>query len=154
MLVIGLIAVLAGITFILSTDSLHGYLYRTDRDMLIITLQHARSQAIGGICLPDGSISCSGGVPHGVHVNTDASGAVQGFVIFQGDAYDPDDAANAVLQANGTARLSLADVTDISQVVFAPFSASVASPGTIVLYDPMHVSTTTIGDEGQISWTN
>ena len=157
-MIMGLVIALGALALFVSLDSFRGYLYHTDRDLLITALQHARAEAIGSVCLDGGTTSCVGAVAHGVHIDTEG-GFIQDYVVFQGMNYQADDPANALIGASGALTLATSDSSDVSEIVFKPSSGQVgvlgASGSTMVLVDTVgRVSTTTIGDEGQISWTH
>ena len=153
LMVMGLMSALGALALFTSLDVFRGHLYHTDRDLLIAVLDHARAEAMGNMCESGGSITCTRGVAHGVHIDT-SEGVVQRYVVFQGATYDKDDPVNAVMPTSGSLALVMSSRSDISEVIFQPESGLVADAGDVVLADNTgRVSTTTIGDEGQIFWT-
>ena len=141
LVVLGILTVVGSFSIIMGVDSYRGQLFRSDRDVLITALQHARSQAVGNICLGSG---CTGGKPHGVYISPDT------YVMFQGTSYAARDVAvDAVLDATPSVIQS-----GITEVVFKQLSGDVLTTGDIILTEENHVSTITIGSEGQIIWTN
>lgn len=149
LLVIGLLAMIFGLTAFSGMDSYHGSSFRNERDGMIGALQRARNQATNSICL--GGAGCTGSLPHGVHfTNTE-------YTIFQGNAYNAADPLNDVIDINAPIQMSLGGFTD---VIFSQFSgdASTVPSGTpsLTLTDSItgRNSVITIGGFGQITWTN
>ena len=144
MVVIGLFFIVGGLGLLISMDSYRSSSFYADRNLLVATLQRARAEAIHNVCLG----TCTGinndGKAHGVHILSDK------YVIFQGTAYSSSDPLNAEFSANpGFVHGGLTDV------LFTQLSGTTTNTGDIVLSDKAgHVSTTTIGSEGQISWTH
>lgn len=139
--VMGIIAIIGGFSLYFGLDSFRSYSFHSDRDLLVSLLQHARSEAVGNICLGSG---CDDGRPHGVAIQTNQ------FVLFQGTSYATRDAAvDAVMAANAGF-----SYTGDSEIVFSQLSATTTG-GTITVTEPSgRTSTITIGTEGQIIWTN
>jgi prepilin-type N-terminal cleavage/methylation domain-containing protein len=142
LIVLGLMTILGSLTLCVSFGTYRDSSYHTDRAQLISALQHARAESIDDIC--DGAY-CVSGMPHGVFIQSDA------YVIFQGANYTSrDPAIDAVIDANPAITHS-----GLSEVVFATSSGDVSTTGTIVLTDMSgHASTTTIGGDGQVTWSN
>ncbi|OGG91506.1 hypothetical protein A3H16_03425 [Candidatus Kaiserbacteria bacterium RIFCSPLOWO2_12_FULL_53_8] len=80
MIVMALVTIVGAFGLLLGTDSYRGYSFHSDHDILVAALQHARSQAIGNVCLGEG---CTHGMPHGVFIDA----AHNRYVIFQGTNY-------------------------------------------------------------------
>ena len=141
LLVLGLLAVIAGVSLVMGMDSYRGNSFRSDRDLLVAALEHARAESINAICL--GS-NCTDAAPHGVSIQSDS------YVIFQGASYNSrDQAEDNVIPAS-----ALVSHAGLSDVVFSVLSAT-STAGQIVLSDDSgHSSTITIGSLGQISWSN
>jgi hypothetical protein len=137
----GFIAIIGGFTLIVSLDSYRSYSFRSDRDLLVTALLHARSLAVGNVC---SGAACTEGKPHGVSIQPNQ------FVIFQGATYATRDVAeDAVIQANPAITHS-----GLPEVVFTELSANPNVTGSITLTDPVgNSSVVTIGAEGQIFWT-
>lgn len=142
MVVLGLMAVVGSFALMVSFDAYRDSSYHADRAALIAALQHARAESIDDVCEGE---ACTGGTPHGVSIEPSR------YVIFQGLSYASRDAdADEIIDADPTISHS-----GLSEVVFAISSGDVAQTGDILLTDASgHTSTTTIGSEGQISWTN
>ncbi len=146
---IGLITILASLGLFVSMETYRNSSFRSERDVLIGALQHARSQAINNVCLGSG---CTEGQPHGVHIVINGSGFVTQFVVFQGTAYNPTAPTNATIEVaqNISQIMTMTGATDI---YFDQLSASTTAT-TITLTDNISESSTIIiGNEGQISWT-
>jgi len=151
LIVMTLVAALAGVTYIVSIGSLRSVIRRADTGGLLVALLHARAQAINGMCTGGGMLTCTGAVAQGVHIQTDPNGMVESFIVFQGHSFVADDPANAVFFANRALHLSPA--SDFSEVSFAPFSGKASAAGTMRLVDDQGRSEiVAVGDEGQISW--
>ena len=150
LLVLGLVALIAGVSFYFNMDSLRGYSFHADRDTLISALQHARAQAMNNVCR--GS-ACSDGKPHGVFVDT----ANHKYVIFQTENANPDyahrdSAYDAILDGSPA---MIFEPGGLVEVVFSQLSGSVNTPGYIKIKDAgIHESQIDINSEGQIVWTN
>lgn len=142
LVVLGIITIIGSISIIMGVDDYRRQLFRSDRDLLVTALQHARAQSVSSICLGSG---CTGGKPHGVYIGADE------YVMFQGASYATRDSdVDAVIEADSNITQS-----GISEVVFEQLSGDVLTPGDIVLTDSLgRVSTTTVGSEGQIFWTH
>ena len=119
-------------------------LLHNEQKELITTLYHARSQAMNTICL---SIICTGNLSYGLHIEHNQ------YTLFQGIVYDPLDQNNQItLLDNNT------HAYGISDVVFIEFSGDTyTSPATsstiMLLTSDGKISTTSIGRDGQINWT-
>jgi prepilin-type N-terminal cleavage/methylation domain-containing protein len=139
--VLGMFAIVGSLALLMSMQSYSGYSFHTTQQLLVTTLQKARSEALANVCV---GTSCTDGVSHGVHIEPDE------LVLFQGNVYDPNNLTNVHLP------LSNAKITiNGNDIIFAPLTASVSVPGDILITDAKgRVSTTTVGAEGQISWTN
>lgn len=141
LVVMGLLAMVAGLTMVININDYRGYLFRGDRDVVVNVLERARSQAINNVCL---GATCTGGMPHGVHVQASQ------VVLFQGATYSAGAATNQVFPFNGGAQAA-----GLSDVVFTQLSGDAAPTGTISLSDTLgHSSVITVNSEGQITWTN
>lgn len=141
LIVIALISIVGGSTLLMGMETYRGSSFRSDRDLLIATLQRARAEAINNVCL---GLHCTNGMPHGVTREGDH------YLLFQGtDIATRDTAVDAVFGAS-----PLTIYQGSGPVVFSQLSATTTG-STIILSDQTgHTSTITIGTEGQISWTN
>lgn len=137
---IGLIGSIVGNTHI---DEFRQYSFADERNILVSSLQKARSQSMQNICL--GS-ECTKGLPHGIHFEENF------YVIFQGHTYDPSDPQNEIILFDKET-----DVISPSDIIFNPLSgiASTTPLDTwdIVLLHGSFIATTTINVEGLITWT-
>lgn len=140
-IVIGIIAMSAGILSFANVSQLLSGSFRSDRDALVVLLQHARSQSMANVCM---GASCTGGVAHGVKI------LPHQFVVFQGDTYATRDAKYDVATSYNSVVISGDD-----EVVFDTLSGNTMSKTiTVVDMNDQRTSTISIGDEGQISWTH
>ena len=144
LLVMGILAIVSGLALVTTFDSLRAYGFKHERDILVVLLQKARSQATSGVCL--GAL-CVGGKQHGVSVQSSR------YVVFEGSSYATRDvsvdeyiAVNYPVSASG-----------LSEVVFVELSGDAipSSLGSITLSDSAgHTSRIDINSEGRIAWTN
>ncbi len=140
--VLGIIAISAGIAVFASEDMLRGTDFRDDRDSLVMLLVRARAESMNHICRVAG---CTAAAAHGVEVLPGE------FVLFEGDGY-----ATRVQSED----VSLGYGSDISmsgahEIIFESGSGDVLAPGTISISDATgHTSSIIVGDEGRISWSN
>jgi len=144
LIVLGLSTVICGFALLASFESLRGYGFRNERDMLIAILQKARSQAVSNLC--SGS-DCRNGQPHGVNIQPGR------YILFQGADYaHRDQPMDEIITANYDLTVS-----GILEVAFSRLSgdAAPASVGDIIISDPAgHSSVVSINSEGGITWTN
>ena len=141
LVVLGIITIVGSMSMIMGVDDYRRQLFRSDRDVLITALQHARSQAVSSICLGTG---CTGGKPHGVYIGPDS------YVMFQGTSYATRDMdVDIVIDADGSTLQG-----GISEVVFEQLSGDALLNGDIMLTNGERTSVITVGSEGQIIWTN
>lgn len=144
LLVMSLLGIVAGTGLFMSMESLRGYAFRNEREMIVSVLQKARSQALSNLCL--GACPLEAGRPHGVYF-----GAAGEYIIFQGDDYNSrDQSADEIIAANSA--LSY-DAASARQVTFAQLSGSVVSPGAVKISDSAGRSASiAINGAGQIDW--
>jgi prepilin-type N-terminal cleavage/methylation domain-containing protein len=151
LVVISLILILGGLTLFFGIDSLRGYSFHSDRDVLVSTLQHARSEAISNICRGDTNKCANGSKPQGVYIDT----TNRKFIIFQGSSFVSRDIEQDVsLDFNpGTV---FPNDGSIHEIVFTQLSGDVAIPGFITITEATdtHTSKIEINKEGQILWSN
>lgn len=142
LVVLGLIAVLLSLGLTMNMNTFKDYLFRNDKNSVIVALQKARSQAINNLCVgPD----CGSGLPHGVHFEKGF------FTIFQGQIYSDDDPANERSDFD----YGEFYVSGLTNVVFSELTADVTQPGELLLNDNSgRVSKITVNSQGGISWTN
>ena len=144
LVVFGLIAILGGITLFVSMDTYRGSNFRTERDLVVSILEHARALAVNNACLG----TCSNGKPHGVHI------ANNSFTLFQGTAYNAADAANVSFTANTL--FSHSGYLATHDVLFTQLEGSTTC-GTcdLTISDSTgHTSTINVTSDGKIVWTN
>ena len=141
LIVMGIFVLVGGFALFVSMETYRGSNFRSDRDLLVATLQRARAESMNNICL--GS-PCSGndGKPHGV--------SFQGgkYVIFQGSSYVTRDAAvDAAFDA------SPAFTHPSFEIVFSQLTGN-ATPGVINLSGQGKTSDVHVEANGRIWWTN
>ncbi len=141
LVVLGMLAVIGGFSLAISMENYRGSAFDDEQALLIAALQKARSEGLSGVCIGG---SCTAGQSHGVHIDPAQ------LVIFQGTNYSESDANNEYLPLQNNALM----FSGMSDVVFAEFSGDASPAGAIVLSDTDRVSTTTIGEEGQIMLDN
>ena len=147
LVIMGLISLVAGFGLIVSMDDYRGYNFRSERDVVVSTLQKARSQAVSNMCYGSG---CTDGKQHGVYFGTPGH-----YIIFQGASYTAGDPTNEDIAAKNAA----ASVSGITSVVFTQLSGTAvtipASPSTLTVVDTGgHTSVVTIEASGRIWWSN
>lgn len=91
--------------------------------------------------------SCTTGSAHGIRIETTR------YIIFQGSTYNSIDPTNEIVYLPENTRLR-----GMTEIIFEKLTGNTrttpAGTQDLVLYDSSsHISTTTIGNEGQISWT-
>lgn len=138
--VLGVVAMSASVALFVSHDQLRGEGFRDERDTLVTLLQHARAEAMSGVC---GSAACTAGAPHGIEILPDS------FVLFEGDAY----ASRALSEDVAIAHSSHIAYSGAHEIVFQAGSGNAAA-STIEIHSAEGKSSAiTVGDAGQISWS-
>ncbi len=141
LVVIGMLSIVGGLSLVMTLDTYRAYFFKNDRDILVSALHKARSQSINNMCLG----ACTGGKPHGVHIESG------NYTIFQGITYSASDPINEKL-GGGNAATTVSGLTD---VVFTPLTGAVATPGSMVVTDTSGRTTTiTVNVEGRIDWSH
>ncbi|MDQ5954247.1 MAG: hypothetical protein QG583_175 [Patescibacteria group bacterium] len=145
MIVIGIISIVGGLGLYFGFDSYRGYSAHSNRDLLVSTLQHARSQSISNVCFGNSSNPCEDGKPHGVKILNDK------YIIFQGSSFTSrDEDYDAEIEINPNTTYS-----GMNEIVFAQLSGDISTAGDITLTDTTgRISTISINNEGQVIWTN
>jgi len=137
----GIFIMVGGLALFVSMETYRGSSFRSDRDLLVAALQHARAQAMNNICFGTG---CADGEAHGVHIQSDK------YIVFQGSIYDSSDLNNAAFDSTITTTKTPATLN----ILFSQLSGN-STPATITLTDVEgHTSAISVSAEGQISWTN
>lgn len=143
LLVIALFLIIASSSTIVGLQSFKHSTVRNEERLIVSILQKARSEAMGQSCTG----TCDGGVDQGVHI------ANAGITIFQGDTFDSNDPENETfphLADNGESGLTDIVFTSSGNTLLIPNLSS-----SIVLNDPEGgVMSISVGNEGQISWSN
>jgi prepilin-type N-terminal cleavage/methylation domain-containing protein len=142
LVVVALLSIVAGFALFVSLDTYRGATFRSERASLVASLQHARALAMHGVCTGN---DCTMGRAHGVSVQSDR------YVIFQGSSYAGlDSGQDTAIDANPSISHG-----GLSETVFASLSGNTNQAGDITLTDATgHTSTITIGQNGQIQWSN
>lgn len=118
--------------------------FNDTRNLILLSLQKSRSNAMNTICT---GTSCTTGSAHGIRIETTR------YIIFQGSTYNSIDPTNEIVYLPENTRLR-----GMTEIIFEKLTGNTrttpAGTQDLVLYDSSsHISTTTIGNEGQISWT-
>ena len=144
LIVIGLFAMIAGVTLIVSMDSFRGHSFYSERNVLISTIQKARSQAISNMCFGGG---CVDGKPHGVHIESTQ------YTVFQGSSWaGRDSAIDEVVSITSKSVTASGFVDVIFEQLTGEATFSPSSSHDIVLTDSAgkDSSTITITQAGRI----
>lgn len=149
--VLSLMAIISSVALFVSMNNYHGNNFRTVRDSLIASLQHARLQSMNNLCLSTDS-SCVTSVSHGVHIEKDENGFILNYVLFQRNTFNPEDELNVFIEVGENITQTVLS-TGATEVYFEEFSGN-ATASNITLRDGTNISTINIGSEGQIFWTN
>ncbi|MBI4050593.1 MAG: GspH/FimT family pseudopilin [Candidatus Doudnabacteria bacterium] len=133
-IVMGIFVIVIAFAVFISFDFYRSYAFRSERNILVSVLQHARSKAISNIN------QCA----HGVRFESDK------YVIFEAaDAGCPSPAPDEEIQANPTANVT----TDFGDTVtFSRLSGNVSASGDINLTSGPQTATISINNEGRINW--
>jgi prepilin-type N-terminal cleavage/methylation domain-containing protein len=145
LVVVGLVVILSGLALFVSMDSFRGSNFRTERDLIVSILQHARALSINNVC--DGA-GCVNGLPHGLHVANDS------YVLFQGSTYNSADINNVAFERNNL--FSLSGFLTTNDVLFLQLEGTTTcSTCDLTISDGAgHSSTISVSAEGRIAWTN
>lgn len=141
LVVMGIFVIVGGFSLFVSMETYRGSSFRSDRDLLVATLQRARAQAMNNVCIG----ACSDGTKHGMHIQSDK------YIIFQtnSDFADRDSAQDAPFESN----TSITKNPSTLDIVFSQLSGATTAT-TLTLTGGGHTSVISIGSEGQITWTN
>ena len=138
--VMSLFVIIAGLGLFVSMDTYRGFMFRSERDVVVSLLHKARSQALNNMCFG----TCTGGKPHGVHF------AAGQYTIFQGYTYAGRDVAVDEITVSQNLAATVSPLVDI---VFSPLAATTTG-ATFTVTQGSNTSVITVGAEGQIQWTN
>lgn len=142
LVVFALVAIVGGFTLLVSMDTLRASVSRSDRDLIVSTLQRARSQAMNNVCVGSG---CTDGKAHGVKIDV----VNKKIILFQGATYVAGDPANAEFELNTNT------ITGADEIVFQQLSGNTAAQTkTTVTDDRGQASEITVEPWGQIVWTH
>ncbi|MBI3589350.1 MAG: prepilin-type N-terminal cleavage/methylation domain-containing protein [Candidatus Liptonbacteria bacterium] len=134
-MVVAIVAFLAGLGLWVGMDVYRSYSYRSERSTFVSALQKARLESMVNI----------NEVKHGVHIEPNE------YVIFQGSAYVSADPFNQVIIPSGAVTLA-GNPALPRDVVFDQLSGVTASVGTLTISDGVRSTVISINNEGQISW--
>lgn len=127
---IGILIIIFGLGAFVSMDTYRTQAFASEKTTLHTLLQKARSQAQHHV----------DGKAHGVYVTQSA------YILFTGSSYAMRDTAKDIsFPATPSIRES-----GLSEIVFAPLTARVASPGSMTLTDGVRSATFFVNDEGGI----
>ena len=146
-MVMGLMAVVAGLTAFFSLDDYRAYAFRGERDLIVNVLTKARGQAMSNVCL--GS-PCTEGKAHGVRVDE----ANKRYIIFQETTYTEGAATNEIISSEQAITASCASSPCLTDIVFSQLSGRpVPASWAVTLSDNYgHSSVISINSEGRIEW--
>lgn len=150
-LVIAVMSITLSLGLFVNVNEYRGNTFRSSRDLLIVSLQHARSQAMNNICL---GTRCSDGKPHGVHINADNNNYVISYVMFQGESYDLADPLNSLIDVSENISRNISLLSgSVLDIYFEQLSGN-STPAELTLSSGVESSVITINPEGRITWTN
>lgn len=140
---IGLIGLIGSLIGPIHMNEYKQYSFVDERSTFVSNLQKARSRAMHGVCL--GSV-CIESLPHGIHIEENF------YVVFQGNTYATDDPQNEKVDFHRETK-----VTGPIDIIFNPLSG-IASTTPLNTWDIVFVhellhATTTLNEEGLITWT-
>jgi len=139
LVVIGLLAIIAGSFSFINLDSWRASIFRGERNLLVSVLQRARSQSINNVCLGGG---CTDGQPHGVAIQADK------YIIFQGPSFAArKTAVDEIISAN-----TLVSHAGLTEIVFEQLSGNASPAGNITLKDIVRTAAISVNEEGAINW--
>ena len=152
LVVLGILAIVGTSALFVTMDAYRSSSFRSDRDLLLATLQRARAQAMNNVCLGTG---CVDGVRHGVAIRPATH--LNSFVIFQtsnsgSDKYvdstasDKDQDAMFPVNPNTTFTIS----PSAANIVFAQLSGIVPVALTIHVEQPGHPADIHVETNGRI----
>jgi prepilin-type N-terminal cleavage/methylation domain-containing protein len=138
-IVVGLLAIIAGFGLFLSMDSYRGYVFHAEQNLAISVLQKARSQAIVNIDQQ----------PHGVYLDL----AGKQYIIFEGPTHTSFPSTNIPVPFISSS-ISHSGMGGANEVLFNQLDASVSVvPSALHLSDSAsHNSDINFNNEGQINY--
>jgi prepilin-type N-terminal cleavage/methylation domain-containing protein len=132
LIVITILAGLAGLGLFVSIDFYKSYAFYSERDIVISIVQKARSQSLANI----------NESKHGVYLENGR------YTIFQGENYASRNAVyDEIIQA-----YSLVANSGLREIVFEQLNGSPSATGSITLSEGLRSSTISIENEGRINW--
>ncbi len=130
---IAILLVIISFGAVVSMDSFRGYLFQSERTLIVSALTRARGLSLNNVS----------GVPHGLCYDSVA----HQYVIFQGRNCILGAASNETINANQNIT-----VTGLSSSIIFSQLAATTSPATIHLSDGTYTSEIMINYEGTITW--
>jgi prepilin-type N-terminal cleavage/methylation domain-containing protein len=135
LIVIGIMAIIAGFGMWVSHDVFRGTAFRNERDIVVSVLSKARSNSMNNL----------NQTSHGVYINSSS------YILFQGSTYDPADPKNIEVKASA----NISNSGPVS-IVFDQITGNVpAANGTeisIALNSDNNSGIIKINQEGRINW--
>ncbi len=138
LIVMGILAILAAMTLFMEINNYRGDAFRSEANSLGISLQTARADALNNINQKR----------HGVAIHP---GGYDGYIIFEGDSYDPADPISKSIEASYGVTFA---PTSPDEITFEQLTGNANYNGDITLIDPERNMTAviSINYEGKISW--
>ena len=132
LVVMALVATMAGLGLFLSADMYRDISFRSDINSIIASAQKARSQSINNIDEK----------PHGIRLDT------SDYTIFEGSSYATRDTSkDQTLPANPSFTFS-----GPTEIVFTQLSGESNATGNLVIYNGFKTATISLNYEGQIDY--
>lgn len=131
LVVAGLLLLIAGLGMIAGLDYYRSYVFLTEQNTLVSTLEVARMRALSSI----------NGAPHGVYL-----GEATAIKIFQGPSFAEAADVETISANTAVARSGLTEVT------FSQLNGDASAEGTITLSDGKRTRDINLNYEGRIEW--
>ena len=130
-LAIGLTCLLGGLGLVVSMDFYRSYSSNLNTNILVSTLERARSRSLDNI----------NEAPHGVHITSG------NYILFQGPSYGSDPAYDEPIPVNAGVT-----TTGLSDIVFDQLTGETSQPGIIVVHNGPKTASISINSDGRIDW--
>jgi prepilin-type N-terminal cleavage/methylation domain-containing protein len=138
--VISILTIIVGLMITSSTGEYRSVILRSDRETLVVLLQHARALSMQGAC----SGTCYSSPGHGVAIIQNE------IILFQGNSFSESD----VSYSTSFQTDEHTTYAGLSEVVFAALSGKVSTSGDMVLVDSLgKTATITVSHTGRIVWS-
>ncbi|MEK7463424.1 MAG: prepilin-type N-terminal cleavage/methylation domain-containing protein [Patescibacteria group bacterium] len=132
MIVVGILAGLAGLGLFVSVDLYKSYVFHSEKNILVSIIQKARNQSLVNI----------NESKHGVYLENSQ------YTIFQGENYA---SRNVVYDEIIQAKTAISR-TGLTEIVFDQLNGNPSVTGNITLSDSLRSSIISIENEGRINW--